>query len=180
MDEFRSNYKAWQDFLYFWRVWLRAIEVPPKAASPYFANYNTRRLPIVRRMNSYFEDVYNMAQKKRESNANWTAIEFVSCTLSAEDKKAFTAWHKQHANDWFSLLTDLVGSGYKFTLSEDATNDCFIASVTCKEERNPNVNKCLSARSNDAAEAMALLMFKHHVLSDNGIWLFESAANNWG
>lgn len=107
-------------------------------------------------------------------------IEFVNYKMDAAEKKAFKVWYVNSPEKYFTDLINLIATGYKSSVSYSDDLECFTHALTCQDETSPNYNKCLTSRSDDYWEAMAISMFKHLELSEGGIWVFESAKNNWG
>jgi hypothetical protein len=118
--------------------------------------------------------------KSSKSTRFTSNIEFVNYKMDAAEKKAFKSWYKNEPSIYHTELINLVAAGYKSSVSYSDELECFTHSLTCQDETSPNYNKCLTSRSDDYWEAMAISMFKHLQLSEGGIWVFESAKNNWG
>lgn len=59
------------------------------------------------------------------------------------------------------LVDDLVMEGYKFSLSVDQRNSCFVASLTDREAGSPFENCCLTGRGASPAAARISLLYRH-------------------
>lgn len=70
-----------------------------------------------------------------------------------------------------SLVDDLVMEGYKFSISSDARNNCFVASLTDKFTGGAFENHCLTGRGATPAAARVSLLYRHVVLAQ-GDWAF--------
>lgn len=104
---------------------------------------------------------------------------FVNSRLTKAESEDFARWWKEHADDAFTLLNEMVGSGYKFSATWDDSNACFIASLTCVESKSPNYCLILSSRSDDLWEAIGLSLFKNYALFPGGEWPTD-VKQNWG
>lgn len=107
-------------------------------------------------------------------------IQFVTMRIGAKEKEQFKAWYSKNANDVLAKLEELVSDGYKVSLSYYFDGNCHIVSLTCKDEKSANFNRCLTSRSDDLWEAVGLTVFKHFHLCNDGIWEDEGNSNNWG
>lgn len=112
------------------------------------------------------------------SSGNFSDFKFVNARLSSQAEEAFKKWFDDHAADAWELLASVVINGYKFSGSWDATNDCFIFSLTCRDDSSVNANLVLTSRSDSMWEALGLCLFKHLVLWPEG-WP-EQQRQNWG
>jgi len=118
--------------------------------------------------------------KSTSNNKGFAEIEFVDLRLDAVQKEEFVQWKKALGEDSYSAITDLVGTGHKLSLTWDDNGNCFIASFTCRDERNVNTGKCITSRSDDWYEAALLGVFKATVIFKNGAWLGATRKDNWG
>jgi hypothetical protein len=114
--------------------------------------------------------------------ADWQKFDFVEIRLTEEDKADFKAKYQKDAQIFFSETDTLLKSGYKFSVSYDTGNNAVIASLTCKEALDPNFNYVMTARAGEYWEALALVMYKHMFMCDDGDWAAETRANDsqWG
>jgi len=114
----------------------------------------------------------NMAHKKGTSvktNINWQDIQFVDFRLSGDMQLSFEEWHENAGIDVVVELFDLVGMGYKLSVTYDLANNCYIVSLTCRDENSVNFMKCMSGRADEPEQAIAVLVFKHMVVC-GGDW----------
>lgn len=98
----------------------------------------------------------------KNSNGKFVQVDFVNIDWQDKHEEMFEAWQKKHANDWHLKVTDMLANQYKFGLTWDDNNACYIVSVTCKDDRSSNANMCFTARSDDWTEAMQIAIFKHY------------------
>jgi hypothetical protein len=98
------------------------------------------------------------------------ALEFVNCTLTSEQDNDFKSWYtsKDHKAD--QAIEQAFADDYRVSMSWDAHNQCFIASLTFKGEKGENKNKCLTARSDSWLESLAMVIYKHAILFDGNEW----------
>jgi hypothetical protein len=123
---------------------------------------------------------YAMAGKKSPSNERWNANEFVNIRLKDEEKVEFKSWCSAEGERINDMIGQACVDDYKFSLTWDDKNQCFIATMIGKEDQRHNAFKSLSSRSDDWFEAIALTVFKHVVLMRQGAWKGDTEKNNWG
>lgn len=122
----------------------------------------------------------------RKSNSrntqDWQKFDFVEVRLTEEQKAEFKAKYAKDANQYLGLVSETLSGGYKLSLTYDEANKVYLASLTCREALDPNFNYVMTSRSSDAWEAMALAMYKHHFVCDDGDWGAETRQDdrNWG
>jgi len=93
---------------------------------------------------------------------------FVSCELTdAERDKCKN--NLVEPNELLETVSDLVGNGYKITVSYDNRSDCVSAFLTGTPGQRTNKGLALSSRAPDAQGALTVLFFKH----------FEKLKENW-
>lgn len=102
-----------------------------------------------------------------EPEAAWGG--YVDLSLDDGKRLDFTDWFQSHSPEAMQLLTDALGEGMAFGCKWDAANQCFLATFTGAGVANSNERYVLTARSDQMAEAMALLVYKHSVLME-GDW----------
>jgi len=120
------------------------------------------------------------AKKGRGSNRNpadWADIKFSRITLTSEQKREFKALTTEEKSSLVDKTIQMICSGHKASIVWEDSHQCFIFSVTCKLENHINFNVCLSSRSDDLWEAMALTTFKTLYCCPEGEWLFEGDDN---
>lgn len=117
-----------------------------------------------------------MARKK----LNQFSTKFAAVKLSVADRKKFQDWKKDNGADGDVLYTELVRGGWKGSQSYDQENDCFIWSMTQRNERDINYDVCVTSRSDNMYEAMLLGIYKLLVLYPDQALPTESPRDNWG
>lgn len=105
---------------------------------------------------------------------------FVEVRISQNDKARFGQWAQENANDAVDLLSTLVNSGYKVSLSWSDYNDCYTASFTGTEENGPNYKLVMTSRSDDVWEALMIGLFKHYVMFGGDAWPTDKQTVDWG
>lgn len=101
---------------------------------------------------------------------DWIQVDFVSIEMTSDDKKRFKSLSQDELNDLCGKTQRMIETGYKASITYDQTNSCFIFSLTCKLENHANFNLCLTSRSDNMWEAMALAAFKTLYLCPDGEW----------
>jgi hypothetical protein len=106
-----------------------------------------------------------MSRKSPAKSSNSWDVEFVSMSLNAEQKKALQKWDTDGVQS-LVCLENLVGQGWKLSISFDAANDSHICSVTSKKGMFPDKQYCLSSRGPGFVDAMRCAAYKIAVLLD--------------
>lgn len=118
--------------------------------------------------------------KQQKQAQNWNKIEFVNRNLDADEGEKFKVWAKGVDNESGTLISEIMVDDYKLSVTYDDNNECFIATITGKDEQRHNPNKALSARSDNWYEAVMMALYKHLVLFGGGKWSGGTQRNNWG
>lgn len=113
-------------------------------------------------------------------NTDGYEYSFAQLSLSVKDKEQFKEWFKEVAVDFENLLAGYILSGHKQSITYDDKNQCYIASITCNNEKSVNYRKILTSRSDVLLEALLLNVFKAYVLLDDGPWPIEDKKQQWG
>ena len=121
---------------------------------------------------------YNTPTKGKE---NWN-VEFISLPLLADQKDSFLAWAENATGDVEIFVAQLLGTGYKVSMTLDSVNNCVICTATCREERSPNSGYAMSSRSDTWLEALLMTCFKTLILypEKEGGWPKNARNDNWG
>lgn len=82
---------------------------------------------------------------------------WVNYDLSEEDHKNFEGWLSTH--DVWVIMAGLCERGYKFTVSREFSQAGFLATVIQRDIQDVNAGLMVSARSSDAARALAKLIW---------------------
>lgn len=119
-------------------------------------------------------------QVQQRRNFDNSKIEFVNINLSKKERDQFKAWYTELETEIPRLIAVFMSQGYKIGIRYDTENECYICSATCFDDSMENHGKCLTSRSADWLEAMALNLFKTDVMSPDGIWESTTSGSNWG
>lgn len=165
------NNDEWRDH---WEIELSQFVSDPRAEFRSFARWYGRwkSRDMLRILNLYLNgDMMARGQGKTKavaSNRNqWT--EFVDIPLGEDDfEQIEKAFPDIETTD--EAIAELLGEGYRVSLSYNAGNDAFIASVTCKNADDPNNGKTFNAFAGSWVEALQCALYKHYV----------KARKNWG
>lgn len=117
-----------------------------------------------------------MARQNSSFN-DWT---FANIRLSTADEKSFAKWFTENETSIMTMLGEVVADTYKFSLSYDFDNECFIAGLSGTRYSELNKKTTLTARSNEWLEAIALVLYKHVVMCTMGEWADYARPSNWG
>jgi len=121
-----------------------------------------------------------MTPKGNRNGRAFDPVEFITINLDGEAEKLFKSWAPSHLETLNSDLANFIAEEHKVGLSWDQNNACFIASATCKDEKSPNHNCCITARSDDWTEALLLVLFKATVIPSGKAWSDVSRPAAWG
>lgn len=121
-----------------------------------------------------------MAQRKAKNANGFQSYEFVNMSLNSAQGKQFREWYAQEAAGWHDDLAGMVLSGYKVSATWNDQNQCYIATLTCNEETDPNYGYCLSSRADNVWEALAMCVFKTFELCTDQEWPKTAPQNSFG
>jgi len=107
-------------------------------------------------------------------------FQFAVCELTSEDKPKFEAWVNEFETDLDDILRIPLLHGYKVSVKADTRGGGYLASMTQAFDDDPNYNRCLTARAGTAMEAFWLVLYKHVVVLDSGVWPVERQLGLWG
>lgn len=112
---------------------------------------------------------------KNENLSNAKEIKwggFIDIRLDEDQKAAFRVWALDNEETVWTDFAEIVSGGFKYGLSYDSENDCWIATFTASGENLMGLRDryCLTARAPAWQTALALLVYKH----------VEIAHGNWG
>lgn len=94
---------------------------------------------------------------------------FINVSVDEATKEEYNRWLEGEGAGFWPILEDIMAEGLKFGLSWDASNSCYVSTLTGCGMVGSNTRFCLSARSGRFEDATALLVFKHDVLAQ-GDW----------
>lgn len=95
-------------------------------------------------------------------------IGFFNCEIPAnkkDDCKAFIRSEEEVA----LLIEQYIASGYKLSVAVNEQNGAIQATMTCNDPKSKNAGYAMSAYAPHWYNAIAVLMWKHHVLL-GGVW----------
>lgn len=111
------------------------------------------------------------SSKAKPKNGNTPPkFRFLNYDLTRDDADALEALDLETEFP-LTLTFDLAMEGYKYSLSHDAKNQCFIAAITDRVEGSPFENCCLTGRGATPLDAFHSLCYRHLVLAQ-GDWKF--------
>lgn len=116
------------------------------------------------------EQIMASKGKTPRNNQNFAEITFVQYRLNAQEKKDFGEWKSKEETRLEDILVMAIEKGYKMSVSWDETHQCFIGSMTCKDETSANFNQCMTSRDSQWYSALLMNIYKTEVLCDNGLW----------
>lgn len=116
-----------------------------------------------------------MAKKDVKNGNGASGFRFINVELNSSDK----TWLR--SNDLpkvfpIEMAFDLVGEGYRFSLSYDEKNSSFIASLTDKRLGGKFTSCCLSGRGRTAITSWYSLAYRHFFLAEGDWAVLDSGA----
>lgn len=141
-------------------------------------NYTIRSL--VSRIQQLGDFIMPRSTQSNVSGKGQFDVTFVNVRLSKKDADQFSTYFSRDIRETGEDLTVFISKGHKIGLSWDDKGACFVASATCRDERSPNYNRCITSRSDDWYEAMIMNVYKHDVLFQGGTWVSDDAGGSWG
>jgi len=119
---------------------------------------------------SLMQEILDMATKKPgKKRTPFGNVEFVNYKLDAETKARFDTWFNSKGSTVVDAIFETLQGEHKLSVSWDDANECFIASMTGKED-SLNKNKCITIRSAEWFRAQACCAFIHTVIFEGEIW----------
>lgn len=135
---------------------------------------------INRKITNIEDSIMASKNSSKASNRSFTEISFVNIKITGKHKDAFSTWKEAKPQDVALDVASFMSNGHKTSITWDTSNNCWIVSATCKEDTSPNVNCCLSSRSDDWYEAMCMNVYKHKFIAKEGSWKDQEDDSNWG
>lgn len=117
--------------------------------------------------------------KRKSTTANF-GVEFINVDMTDKHEADFTEWSSKNLPNLAELTAEMCGEGNKLGVSYDGDNECFIVSVTCKDDASDNHNKCYTSRSDDWTEALLIALYKWDVIFKRSTWEGKARRQNWG
>lgn len=115
-----------------------------------------------------------------KTSRNFGDWQFVNINLSVQDQKSFGEWFADHETEILPMLSEVNADGYKFSISYDFDNECFIAALSGTKNTTENGGCTITARSSEWIESIGLVLFKHVVMCHTGSWQDYAKPANWG
>lgn len=160
------------------------LPLKPETLGPTYSEMDYARQYLACRYAWYLIDAINWRHpemaKSNGTRPTFEPVEFVQLNLNGDDEKGFRKWESDNADSIVSKLDEFMADGHKVGITFDVNNACFITSATCKNDRSPNHNRCMTARSDSWYEALELLLYKHLVKAKGGDWSEVSRPAAWG
>jgi len=118
-----------------------------------------------------------MATKRPAKNRTpFGNIEFVNFKLDKEQRAQFDNWFSSKGNTVIQAIFEMLQAEHKLSVRYDQTNNCFIGSMTGKED-SLNKNRCLTLRSADWFRALAACAYVHTIIFNGEIWDVEEVSD---
>jgi hypothetical protein len=99
--------------------------------------------------------------EKSKAHPTFPITEWVSCELT-DDEKANLKGREVSDAECMEALADIIGQGFKLSVSYDSRSDCVGVYLTSPEKGPGGVTVCLSARAPLLGQALSVLFYKHY------------------
>lgn len=152
--------------------------VPRLEPTHYSGGYRSR---IVNRWISTLEEFIMPSKAKKTGNkrSGFTTT-FVNYKLSTQDKANFVKWAARSIEAVQQDFTEALSKGCKCSLSENAEQGFYLASMTMRDEGSINYDYCITSRSPDWWEALIMNVFKAQQLGWDESWADQADSDDWG
>lgn len=129
---------------------------------------------------SHISIVWSMQEAFKMAKSFNKDFKFVNRTLNVAEDAAFVEWFQNKDRRADAAIEEAFADEYKVSISYDEKNNCFVAAMTYKGEKGVNLNKSLGARSDSWLEAIAMAVYKHHVIFEQGEWIVDESGRQRG
>ena len=123
---------------------------------------------------------YFLGSRETMAKRSFDSIEFVSCTLSSQQKKAFAKWRETAEDDLYTYLEQVLLSGVRLSISYSHKDQTCIVSLTDRDEASVNHEKCVSSRHQDPLTAVLVALYKHFEVLKDSDWSEYVKEDSWG
>lgn len=110
----------------------------------------------------------------------WKPKEFITMNLLAEHRTALSEFSAAYDNNGLGAAEQLLGIGYKMSITWSDSSMAFIATVIGTENTPKNESKSMSSFSDDLNEALLMSAFKVLVLANGDEWTSDGGGSRWG
>ena len=118
--------------------------------------------------------------KRVDTMKSFTPTNFVNYRLTAEQKEHFAGWFAELSDDLDEILEAVLMADNRLGITYDVRGDCFIASLTCRDENSPNHAHCVTARYDSSHKAMACVVYKVTVCLADTKWSDAVSDSDYG
>lgn len=105
---------------------------------------------------------------------------FADVKLNANDRQAFDEWYKHSFPETAEAIGILCGESYRVTFKDDIDRDCVVVTLTQQDSKHHNANLVIMSRSDSYDEALAIALYKVHVLFEGVRLPTSQQADTWG
>lgn len=139
---------------------------------------------FVRTINRKIEFMGELIMPKNASrpqtNNTFVPVVFVNFKMPKEHELLFAEWFQRKGEATALDIASFISEGNKIGITWDSNNNCWIVSATCKRPGHENENHCMTSRSDDWYEALAMCAYKDRVIAKSGSWSDQQENSNWG
>lgn len=109
---------------------------------------------------------------------NWGGI--VSVRFDRRDKDDYKGFVDNNPEWVLEQAHDLVAEDNKITLSWDSRSDCFMASISCYNDKSPNYKHTMISRAPTLVDALGVALYKHVIIAERDWGVEASEGDVWG
>jgi len=123
-----------------------------------------------------------MAKRNAGPKRQAWEVDFIAVDLDTETKRKLQVWD-QEGTESFTIISNCILAGCKFSIVFDSRNDCCIASITSPRPEGSGHSLCLSGRGPGVSEAMRSVAYKFQFVLDgtfDDALDVASARDSWG
>jgi hypothetical protein len=105
---------------------------------------------------------------------------FAQVQLTSADENKFTAWANDGPKNGLQAANELLGQGYKMSITWVIESNAFCVSLIGTEETAQNKNSIMTSWSDDLEECFLISAYKHLEVCNSGEWPTAANGKKWG
>lgn len=123
-----------------------------------------------------------MASKSKSpaNQNNFGNMTFINYRLNKEERDGFSKWLQKTAGDLDAELAKTMLDGNKISCSYDSEHECWVGTLTCRDEKSINHNCCITSRADNWPDSLFMCVYKAYELAANTTWRDLTAGDDLG
>lgn len=131
------------------------------------------------------EDIHERKQTensevRKQMVKKQTSYGFVNIKLTPEEREHYRGWLESNGHPEVDDFVAILEDDYKLSVSYSASNDSWNATLTGRDTQVNNAYSVMTARHGTIHDALALLFYKHVIVSQGGTWRDDKLYEEWG